>query len=192
VENSKLKILNISGKGFKKELLISSKEVITLNIFLKGIINDKVMIINTNVGLDVYYHSLICFKDLIVNAFLLLATSKGKSMDDFHIKSLISEAEINNETNRFFEKLIKNPLLCKSYTKSLFNQLKTNYTNNSELIDELLNLWQHKILETNFDKNILNTMLHYIEDLQETYFKTLNQPILKYLVRETLKDSRSN
>ena len=75
MENSKLKILNISGKGFKKELLISSKEVITLNIFLKGIINDKVMIINTNVGLDVYYHSLICFKDLIVNAFLLLATS---------------------------------------------------------------------------------------------------------------------
>ncbi len=192
MEDSQLKILNISGKGFKKQLLISSKEVSTLHVFLKEIINDSVMIINTNVGLDVYYHSSLCYKDLIVNAFLLLTTCKGKSMDDFHIKSLNSESDIENETNRFFEKLIKNPLLFKSYTKSLFNQLKINYSNNVELIDELLALWQNKILETNLDSNILKIMVPYIINLQGTYFETLNQPILKSLARETLKEARFN
>lgn len=192
MEHSQLKILNISGKGFKKELLISSKEVSTLHIFLKGIINDKVMIINTNVGLDVYYHSSICYKDLIVNSFLLLTTCGGKSINDFYIKSLNSKSDIEHETNRFFDKLIKNPLLFKSYSKSLFNQLKINYKHNSELIDELLALWQTKILGTNLDRNILNAMMPYIINLQDTYFETLNQPVLKSLIKETLKDSRSN
>lgn len=187
---SQLKILNISGKGFKKQLLISSKEVSTLLTFLKGIVNEDVMIINTNVGLDVYYHAPLCYKDLIVNAFLLLTTCNGKSMDDFHIKSLNSTEEIENETNRFFEKLIKNPLLFKSYTKSLFNQLKKNYTNNTSLIDELLVLWQNNILEKNLD--VLNQMMPYIANLQGTYAETFNEPILKHLVRETLNDSRSN
>ncbi|WP_157831428.1 hypothetical protein [Confluentibacter flavum] len=150
------------------------------------------MIINTNVGLDVYYHSSVCYKDLIVNAFLLLTTCSGKSINDFHIKSLNSRIDIENETNRFFDRLIKNPLLFKSYTKSLFNQLKINYNDNSELIDELLALWQTKILETNLDSNILNTMIPHIITLQDTYFETFNQPILKSLIKETLKDTRSN
>ncbi|WP_100616066.1 hypothetical protein [Confluentibacter citreus] len=192
MEDSQLKIVNISGKGFKKQLLISSKEVSTLHTFLKEIINDKVMIINTNVGLDVYYHSSVCYKDLIVNAFLLLTTCSGKSINDFYIKSLSSLTDIESETNRFFEKLIKNPLLFKSYTKSLFNQLKMNYSNNTELIDELLALWQNKILETNLGSNILKVMMPYIINLQGTYFDTLNQPILKSLARETLKDARFN
>ena len=130
MEDSQLKIVNISSKNFKKQLLVSSKEVLILYSFLKDLFPGEVMIINTNIGLDVYYYSPLVYDDLIVNKFLLLSTSKGKTFEDFHVKSLNYREEIEVETKRLFEKLFKNPLLFKNYTKSLFNQLKINYNRN--------------------------------------------------------------
>jgi len=192
VYNSQLKIINITSKSFKKELIISTSEVSTLRSFIKEIMEKDVMIINTNIGLDVYYRSLNSQKTLIVNAFLILVASKNKSIDDFFIRSLQSKTEIKAETLHFFKKIGKNPLLFKSYSKSLFNQLNANYTYNKEIVDELLDLWQKELLEAKLDKKIVNTILPGIIDLQGTHFETNNLPILRHLIEETLCDYRSN
>lgn len=192
MEASQLKIVNISSKNFKKQLLVSSKEVETLYFFLKDLVKGEVMIINTNIGLDVYYHSPVVYDDLIVNTFLLLSTSKGKVLEDFHVKSLNYEEEIEIETTRLFEKLFKNPLLFKSYTKSLFNQLKINYSRNPALIDELIELWRRKIYEMNFDKESFGLLIPQMVYLQSKNPDVSNQALLKYLVQQTLNSTRNN
>jgi len=192
MEDSQLKIVNISSKNFKKQLLVSSKEVLILYSFLKDLFPGEVMIINTNIGLDVYYYSPLVYDDLIVNKFLLLSTSKGKTFEDFHVKSLNYREEIEVETKRLFEKLFKNPLLFKNYTKSLFNQLKINYNRNSGLIDELIELWRSKIYEMNFDKGSFRLLIPQMAYLQSKNSDVSNQELLKHLVEQTLNSTRNN
>jgi len=192
MEDSQLKIVNISSKNFKKQLLVSSKEVLILYSFLKDLFPGEVMIINTNIGLDVYYYSPLVYDDLIVNTFLLLSTSKGKTFEDFHVKSLNYREEIEVETKRLFEKLFKNPLLFKNYTKSLFNQLKINYNRNSGLIDELIELWRSKIYEMNFDKGSFRLLIPQMAYLQSKNSDVSNQELLKHLVEQTLNSTRNN
>lgn len=192
MEASQLKIVNISSKNFKKQLLVSSKEVETLYSFLKDLVKGEVMIINTNIGLDVYYHSPVVYDDLIVNTFLLLSTSKGKALEDFHVKSLNYHEEIEIEITRLFGKLFKNPLLFKSYTKSLFNQLKINYSRNPALIDELIELWRRKIYEMNFDKESFGVLIPQMVYLQSKNPDVSNQALLKHLVQQTLNSTRNN
>ncbi|MBU3822456.1 hypothetical protein KO566_10315 [Flavobacteriaceae bacterium XHP0103] len=191
METSQLKIVSISGKGLKKRLLVSSREVATLYSFLKDLVEGDLMIINTNIGLDVYYHSPVVYDDLIVNAFLLLSTCKGEISEDFYVKSLNTHKDIESETVKLFEKLVKNPLLFKSYSKSLFNQLKMNYSYSPMLIDELLALWRQKIYEMDFDNKIMS-LIPQMAHLQGESSDASNQLLLKHLINETLRTARSN
>lgn len=189
---SQLKIVNISSKGFKKQLLISSKEVATLYSFLRQVIKGEVMVINTNIGVDIYYQSPLIYDDLIVDTFLLLSTCKGKTVDDFHIKALNSREDIEIETVKIFEKLVKNPLLFKSYSKSLFNQLKKEYGHNRELIEELTGLWQYKIPEMLLQNEIRHILMPQIAELQLLNGNGADASLLKQLIEETLNTIRCN
>lgn len=189
---SQLKIVNISSKGFKKQLLISSKEVATLYSFLRQVIKGKVMVINTNIGVDIYYQSPLVYDDLIVDTFLLLSTCKGKLVGDFHIKALNSREDIEAETVKIFEKLVKNPLLFKSYSKSLFNQLKKEYGHNRELIEELIGLWQHKIPEMLLQNEVRYILMPQIANLQVLNGDSAGTSLLKQLIEETLSSIRCN
>ncbi|MBJ6368752.1 hypothetical protein [Snuella sedimenti] len=192
MEKSKLKIVNISSKGFKKELIVSSKDVSTLHTFLKRIIKGHLMLINTNLGLDVYYHAAQNYQDLVFNTFLLLVTSKGKSADHYLVKSLDSELEIERETQLFFKNLVKNPLLFKSYSSSLFNQLNLNYAHNAIIIDELLELWLGVLAENGSNKIWLEALEPFISKFSEENSLKACQIVSRRLIQESLHIIRSN
>jgi len=192
VDQSQLKIVNISGKGLKKELLITSKEVYTMSSFLKGVIENEIMIISTNLGLQIYYYSKNNQVSIIVNTFLLLAIGKGKTASDFFIKSLDSDDEIARETRVFFEKLFKNPLLFRSYSKSLCNQLSLNYDTNPKIISELMSLWENELLNMSSNKILMDILTPSIMKLRGSHFEEVYQPILQKLVKESLSLSRVN
>src|SRR5690606_3076694 len=124
---SQLKIVNISSKGFKKQLLISSKEVATLYSFLRQVIKGKVMVINTNIGVAIYYHSLLTYDDFIVDIFFLLSIRQGTTVEYVHITCLNSREDIEINTVKILEQLLINSLLFKSYSKSLLHQLNKEY-----------------------------------------------------------------
>ncbi|GAA3585483.1 hypothetical protein [Snuella lapsa] len=192
MEKSKLKIVNISSKGFKKELIVSSKDVSTLHAFLKRIIKGNLMLVNTNLGLDVYYHANQNYRDLIFSTFLLLVTSKGKSADHYFVKSLDSEFEIKHETQLFFQNLVKNPLLFKSYSNSLFNQLDVNYAHNAIIINELLGLWLGVLEYNSSNKTWLKALAPYVSKFSEENTFKACQIVSRRLIQESLHVIRSN
>lgn len=192
MDKSQLRVINISGKGLKNQLLISSKEVSTLHAFLKDVIKNEVLIINTNLGLHIYYYSFYNQATITVNTFLLLATCKGKSINNFFVKSLNSDVEIADETHAFFERLVKNPLLFKSYSKSFCNQLHLKYPNNSKIINHLLSFWENELINVGYNKVMVDVFRSSLLNLRGYNFENTYQPILQKLVHESLSDSRIN
>ena len=192
MNDSQLKIVNISSKAFKKELLVSSKEVVTLYAFLKEEIASEVMIINTNIGLDIYYDDIHDHEGFIVNAFLLLAACKGKSKDHYFINSFKTPEDIKMETYRLFEKLIKNPLLFKSYSKSLCHQLNANYITSTSIVNELLGLWQDALFHIDTKQSLSHTIIYNFSKFEDSYFEKASKPLLQKLINESLSETRSN
>ncbi|MDO9038578.1 MAG: hypothetical protein Q7U59_09555, partial [Lutibacter sp.] len=67
MDTSVLKSVFISSKNHKLSLLISSKEVSALSDFLELTINEKVLILNTNLGIEIYYQSDLDYTNLITH-----------------------------------------------------------------------------------------------------------------------------
>ena len=192
MNDSHLKIVNISSKTFKKELLVSSKDAKTFHDFLKDVIKSELMVINTNIGLDIYYNDKSDHEHFIVNTFLLLAACRGKSRDHFFIQSFNEGKAIKVETYRFFEKLLKNPLLFKSYSKSLCNQLNANYQSNSHIINELMGLWQEALLHIDTAQSLTRTIICNFSKLEDSLLEKASKPLLQKLINESLSESRIN
>ena len=187
-----LKVVSVYGKGYKKQLLISGTEVTTLTSFLKGVIKNEVLVINTNIGVDVYYYALLDHTNLIVDAFLLLKTCNGQHREEFVIKSLNGQKAIAVETQRFFTKLIKNPLLFKNYSKSLTHQIKKHYKPSSELINELLSLWKKELIKAPHYSSVDSTLFPLIMSLTVSNIEQDSQPVVEALIREAMSVKNSN
>ncbi|OMP30356.1 hypothetical protein [Mangrovimonas sp. DI 80] len=192
METPELKVVSIYSKGYKKQLLISSSEVITLTSFLKGVIKNEVLVINTNLGVDIYYFAMVDHTNLIVDTFLLLKTSNGQNREEFIIKSLNHQQAIASETQRFFAKLVKNPLLFKSYSKSLAHQIKNYYKPSSTLINELLSLWKMELIKAPHNSSIDSTLLPLIMSLTASNIEEDSQPVVEALIREAMSMRNSN
>ncbi|WP_053992146.1 hypothetical protein [Mangrovimonas sp. TPBH4] len=194
METPELKVVSVYSKGYKKQLLISNSEVATLCSFLKGVIKNEVLVINTNLGVDIYYYALVDHTNLIVDAFLLLKTCNGQHREEFIIKSLNDQKAILEETQKFFAKLIKNPLLFKNYSKSLSHQIKNNYSASSKLVNELLNLWKRELLKVPHSNAVESTsnLLPLIMSLTASNIEEDSQPVVEALIREAMSMRNSN
>ncbi|NLP58052.1 hypothetical protein [Lutibacter sp. B1] len=138
MDPSLLKCVFISSKRYKKELLINQNEVSILYSFIKNIINNEVMILNTNLGLDIYYLSSIDCKNIIENSFFIITTKKQNRANEYRVKTLTTLTEISN---RFFD-LSTMPIAFTCYSKNLVCQLKTLNIHNKQIVDLLLKIWQ--------------------------------------------------
>jgi uncharacterized protein (DUF2249 family) len=191
MEDSKLRTVSISNKSLKKELLISSNQVNSLNMFLKDIMKNDVMIISTNIGLDVYYYAPISYHEIIFNTFLLIANCNNKSSKDYFVKVLNSEVEIKHATQYFFEKLLKNPLLLKSYAKSMSFQINSKSKENASIIKELLALWKEVLYKMNDDLG-MQKLIPFLVHFQDSNLKENDNSIVQKLIQEALSTTRVN
>ncbi|WMI67904.1 hypothetical protein [Mangrovimonas sp. YM274] len=194
METHGLKVVSIYSKGYKKHLLISNSEVTTLGAFLKGVIKDEVLVINTNLGVDIYYQAIVDHTNLIVDAFLLLKTCNGQHREEFIIKSLNHQDAIVDETQRFFLKLIKNPLLFRNYSKSLTHQIKNHYHPSSKLINQLLSLWKRELIKVpqSISSETTSHLLPLIMSLTASNIEEDSQPVVEALIREAMSSRNNN
>ena len=191
MESDKLRTVSISYKNLKRELLLSSNQVNTLHAFLRDIMKNDILIINTNIGLDIYYYAPISCDEIILNAFLLIANSNQKNRNDYFVKVLNSDVEIKLATNYFFNKLLKNPLLLKSYMKSLSYQLNSKNKSNNLIINNLIALWKDIILNMDDDLGV-QKIIPYLVHFQDHNLNDENKLIFKKLINEALSVSRIN
>ncbi|WP_027138838.1 hypothetical protein [Gaetbulibacter saemankumensis] len=191
MSNPNLKIVSISNKNLKKELMVSSNEVTSLRNFLKEVIGEDILIINTNLGLDIYYLGVTSHEELIVSSFLLVTAGIKKERNNFYIKSLNSRTDVMLETQIFFRRLIKNPLLCKSYIKSLSNQLNEMPKTQSKLLKEMVCLWKEVFFKMNEDTGI-DKMIPFLVRFQDNSYSENNNPVLQHLIKAALSADRIN
>lgn len=184
----------IYSKGYKRQLLMSWRDIATLTTFIKKTVKQEVTIINTNVGIDIYYFSRRDMKDFISKAFLLLHTIKGKTDTDFKIVSLQSSQEIRQYLYFAYLHWSKMPLLLKSYVKSFVIQLTRDFMPNVKINSLLFSIWYKNLKRVQREQGS-----HYnkkgellINTLQELYLNQNYNESEKLCIKQALHESHHN
>jgi DNA-binding transcriptional regulator YbjK len=192
METSLLKGVHISSKTHKISILIAHNEVSTLLKFLESTLQTKFLILNTNLGLEIYYYSDKNLSALITNTLLLITSKKKKDLNHFRIKSFTSKEKLSDEMQQSLKKLANAPLSLRCYTQNLFKQLNENYVSNKKIIEELFCIWKQLLSTlclTEISTNNFNQFINSIEEFKRT--STFN-PILKILITDAINSIRQN
>jgi hypothetical protein len=192
METSLLKSVHISSKKYKISILIAHNEVSTLLNFLESTLQTKFLILNTNLGLEIYYYSNKNLSALITNTLLLITSKKKQDLNDFRIKSFTSEERLLRGMQQTIKKLANTPLSFRCYTQNLFKQINDNYSSKKEIIEELFNIWKlllSTLSLTEISTNNFNQFINSIEEFKRT--STFN-PVLKILITDAINSIRQN
>lgn len=186
-----LKYLHINEKHHKKQLLISHRQVETLKNFLMELLGDEVLIINTNLGLEIYYESVYDCTQIIKDTFAIVACKKCKPEDSYRFFSFQNEQEVQQFIDHSMYKLAKMPLFV-SYTKSILTQLNGQFESNRKLIGRLLHIW-HKVSQNLRYKNSnIQKIRAFRNDFQTVYINNVESDVLKKLFMEMLETKHLN
>ena len=193
METSLLKYITISSKKIKKHLLITHKEVSILHSFIQNTTNSEVLIINTNLGLEIYYLSSIDYGALIKNSFLLMTFNKKTSENEYRIYMYNSLIEIKEEIQNSLLKLSAMPLTFTYYSKNLFSQLKTFHKNNPQIIIDLFSILEDVLASIYVKKLNTSKIKKFVEDLENLPINTHHKSVLKLqLIKEATNSIRNN
>ena len=192
IENSLLKSVFIASKKHKLSLLISSKEVTALSDFLEITINEKVLILNTNLGIEIYYQSDIDYSNLITHSFLLIASKQGNEPSEYRIAPFRTFLELKNEMYQMLVRLNSMPLAFNCYSKSIIHQLNKNYEKNNQLIVSLFSVWKQILLLINLNEQSNFKLRQFEKTLEEFDEKSSVTAILKELIANATNVIRQN
>lgn len=187
-----LKSVFISSKKHKLYLLISSKDVSALSGFLELTINEKVLILNTNLGIEIYYNSNIDYTNLITHSFLLIAAKKGNKTTEFRIAPFRALPELKNGLHQMLVRLNTMPLAFNCYSKSIIHQLNKNYEKNNQLIGSLFSVWKQILLLINLNEQSNQRLKQFEKTLEEFDEKSSVNAILKQLIANATNAMRQN
>lgn len=186
-----MKAVFIRGKQYKKELLIPRKDVSQLQDVLKMLTKGQVLVLNTNLGVEVYYSSSSDCSKKVINSFLKLTLGINKNRKDFLIDSTSCNTELINRTSVVFNRLLSMPLVFTGYSRSTCHQLKHSFTNNSKIITELFVIWQDVLQQQ--QKKVYNSKTkEFLEHLQLFYLEKACHSSLKDLIKIAISKVRYN
>ncbi len=193
MKNTNLRYITISSKKIKKHLLITHKEVNILHSFIQNTTNSEVLILNTNLGIEIYYLSTIDCGVLVKNSFLLLTNKRKTSENDYRIFMYNSINDIKAEIQTSLLRISAMPLSFKCYSKNLFNQLKLIHINNEQIILELFKILED-VLASIYVNGLNNSKIEqFIDELALLPININHSSILKLgLTREAMNNNRRN
>lgn len=186
-----LKYLHINEKHHKKQLIVSHQQVIILKNFLTELMKSEVLVINTNLGLEIYYESSYDCTQIIKDTFAIVACKKCKTEDRYRFFSFKSEVEIQHFMNVSMQKLAKMPLFS-SYTKSLLGQLNAQFETNRKLIGRLLEIWNEVSNNMRYKGLDLRKIQSFRDNFQTIYIHNVENDVLKTLLIEMLEKKHQN
>ncbi|MDY0780211.1 hypothetical protein [Tenacibaculum sp. IB213877] len=187
-----MKAVFIHGKQYKKELLLSHKEVEKLQSFLQSSTHNDVLILNTNLGVEIYYSCSLDCSSIIVNSFLMFFSKTNKCKEDFKIVSINSNEDLVNRATYIFKKLVTMPMIFTSYSKSTYNQLTHLCVNNTKLVNQLLVLWQEVLfLEAQNEEPSLKSR-KFLENIQNVYVDNYCKKPMQELIKIAMCKLRYN
>ncbi|MCH2193365.1 MAG: hypothetical protein MK119_04450 [Kordia sp.] len=186
-----LKYLHINEKHHKKQLIISHQQVIILKNFLTELVKSEVLVINTNLGLEIYYESMYDCTQIIKDTFAIVACKKCKTEDKYRFYDFQNEQEIQLFMDTAMQKLARMPLFT-SYTKSMLGQLNAQFETNRRLIGRLLEIWHEVSSNIRYKGINLQKIRDFRNDFQAVYINNVENDILKELFMEMLEKKHLN
>ncbi|MEM6720532.1 MAG: hypothetical protein AAF611_14490 [Bacteroidota bacterium] len=186
-----LHYLHINEKHHKKQLIISHQQVIILKNFLTELIKSEVLVINTNLGLELYYESIYDCTQLIKDTFAIVACKKCNTEDRYRFIAFQNEEELQHFMNVSMQKLAKMPLFS-SYTKSMLQQLNAQFETNRMLIGRLLEIWNEISRTVRYKGIDLRKIQNFRNDFQAIYINNVENDTLKELFMEMLEKKHLN
>jgi hypothetical protein len=187
-----LKCVFISSKKYKFSLLISNNEVSALSDFLEITINTKVLILNTNLGIEIYYNSDIDFTNLITHSFLLIVSKRGSDSSEFRISPFRAFPELKNGMQQMLFRLNSMPLAFNCYSKSIMHQLDKNYNEKYRLIASLFSIWKQILMLQNLNDQSNFKLKQFKKTLEDFSKKSNVNAILEQLISSATNVMRHN
>lgn len=123
--NEDIKSVNIRAVGIERRLLMSSSMVLIFQSFLRESIGNEVVVVNTNIGMEVYYYSENDFSNFIRES-ILLYTLKHIESDQLKFRNHLNRDEVYRS---FFEALItftQYPQIFLAYSKKFIHLQQQN------------------------------------------------------------------
>lgn len=187
-----LKSVFISSKNYKLSLLISNSEVATLADFLEITIGTKVLILNTNLGIEIYYQSDLDYTNIITHTFLLISSKQGNEANQYRITPFRTFPELKNGMQQMLERLNSMPLAFSCYSKSIIHQLNKNYEKNNRLITTLFSIWNQILMLMNLNDQSNFKLKQFKKILEDFNEKSNVNAILKQLIANSTNSMRQN
>ncbi len=120
-----IKSVNIRSTDIKRRLLMSSPTVATFQSFLKDSIGDEVLIINTNVGMEIYYYSVNDYGNFIKESALLY-TLKHIDNTKLKFRNSVTSEEVKKNFTEAIITFAKYPQMFLAYAKKFIRLRDTN------------------------------------------------------------------
>ncbi len=120
-----IKSVNIRSTDIKRRLLMSSLTVATFQSFLKDSIGDEVLIINTNVGMEIYYYSVNDYGNFIKESALLY-TLKHIDNTKLKFRNSVTSEEVKKNFTEAIITFAKYPQMFLAYAKKFIRLRDTN------------------------------------------------------------------
>lgn len=187
-----LKSVFISSKKHKLSLLISSKDVAELSDFLERTINEKVLILNTNLGIEIYYESDLDYTNLITHSFFLISSKEINEATNYRIAAFSTFPQLKNGLQQMLERLNLMPLAFGCYSKSIMHQLDKNYEKNNQLIASLFTVWRQILMMQNLNEQSNFKLKQFEKTLEDFGEKSNVNAILKQLIENATDTMRQN
>ncbi|PTX63982.1 hypothetical protein C8N46_101592 [Kordia periserrulae] len=176
-----LKYLHVNEKQYSEALLISEKQVYILKKLLKDLLQNEVLIINTTLGLEIYYESPNDYTGIIKNILALIVSEKRDMNASFDFLYLKNEKEIQYSIHDSI-KHIENDSFFLGYLKDMMRQLKPQYESSKRIIGKLSDLWNEATKNLSV-KNVNLQEIHALQiDFQDVYINMIEDKVLKELV----------
>ncbi|WP_109301528.1 hypothetical protein [Aquimarina sp. AU474] len=139
-----IKSVNIRSTDIKRRLLMSFTTVAIFESFLKENIGNEVVVINTNIGMEVYYYSNNDYSTFIRES-VLLYTIKHIDQAKLKFKNNFNEEEVCKSFCEALLTFAQYPQIFLAYTKKFLRLQETNTS--SKYVIPILNGFFEEVFE---------------------------------------------
>lgn len=184
-----LKSVNIRSKDMKRKLIMSSGHVELLQAFLRKTIGNEVVVINTNIGTEIYYASCQDYSNFIKDS-ILLYTIKNIDPQKLQFKHTENPNSVENNFRTALLTFAQYPQLFLAYTKK-FVFLRNN-DRSSKIVMPALNNFFRKSLKFLVETKQIPVKSRILHNYEKVIGITHNNEIWGKLLSEILSREHIN
>ena len=185
-----IKSVQIKSTDLKRYLLMSPSKVKVFQSFLQSSIGNEVIVVNTNLGMEVYYYSTNDYSNFIKES-VLLYTLTLSNQERLKFKSCINKKEVYDSFSETLSKFSQYPQFFLAYTKKFIRLQEVN--KNSKFIMPVLIDFFEKGMQLLSEKGRIP---YYQKDqlIKQKSRESVNdsEKIIKNLVSQVLMKMNSN